>query len=347
MLPPTCLRLALAVAFASASVAALPAARAVDVPTLSLSSTSVAPDTDLIVSGQDWTPNLPVQLQLQTQGANEATTSSPVNGDGTFGATFHIPADTAVGSNRLLACQGCDPVEPGGRFAGIDIQIIPPVRLVRTLRLVPSSAAAGEAITASGEGWDPQDGEVRLFPEVSAVCDPGRVVAAAMPDPSFAFSAQGTVPVMTPGTHVFMAAQCFGSKAAFSKSASFTIAAAATIGSTTTTPSTSPTPSTTIPSTTGSSGTSAAGRDTSLWRPLAPFGWIVAAIVAAAIAVAIGRIARRRPGHDERRPQVTSRISYRPSQPARIHERLPTIRHDTRLLTRERHGTATSTEERR
>ena len=62
---------------------------------------------------------------------------------------------------------GLRPVEPGGVFAGIDVQI-----LARTLRLDPSSGAAGEVVAASGEGWNSDNGDVPLFTADSAVCDP-------------------------------------------------------------------------------------------------------------------------------------------------------------------------------
>lgn len=341
------LRAALAVAFVVTSCATVMIARAVAAPTLT-SAASAAAGSELAVSGANWSPKQgPVFLRLGTQRPDQALQGPRVDGDSAFSTAFPVPAYAADGPNQLVICQrpGCDPAAPDGPFAAADVRII-----ARTLTLDPSTAAAGAVMTASGKGWNSDDGDVHLFTKDTAFCDPNLVVAVVGPV-AFASGVSATVPPDAPGTYEFMAAQCIGSKVVYPAFATFTIAPTTPSSTGPTSHSVTPPFGTTLTSAAGSTppiATSVTGATSasSVSHRFPPAGWLVATIVVA-LAVITTRALSRRPRHGGPAPDIRAQIAYRPSPAAAVHEVVPPARHDIRLLAHEWRSAATSKEERR
>ena len=334
---------ALVAAILVAGAATTSRAGALAEPTLTLSESSVVAGEDIVVSGAGWP--FPEDVRLQLEESQSATphggpVASAVLADGTFSdATVPVPPDTPPGPYRLVACQACDDVDPGAPFAERELTVR---ALTPTLRLDPASAAAGEQIAASGDAWDPDGGPVFLFAAESAECTTASALASGQPS---AFAITATVPADDPGEYRFMAAQCIGSKVVSRAFASFTITPI------------EPTTTSSSPSSTSSDPVSPAsnGESTGAQPPQALsgerrewLGWLVLAVIVAAVLGALAfRLASRRPDHGRQPPQVSARVAYRPTLPPTVRETTPADRHDVRLLTDEQSGPAISTEERR
>jgi hypothetical protein len=319
-----------------------------------------------------------VHVYLDPPPGSAATADPPVRPDGTFDTKLRVPYGAPFGPYRLIACQICDPVEPGSFFADSRVQVMASV-----LTLSPPSAAAGDVATASGEAWNPDLGEVYLFAAESTFCDRTAALATAMPDKSFVFSVALTVPPSRPGPYQFMAAQCDGGEVIARALAPFTITPPRSIASTTPSRSGSTSPSTSL-STSSASSTSSANSTSvatshaastpptsaavtsppsrptppapaSTTVPLTPtsskerytqLGWIVLAVLSTAFAVLATRFLVRGRWHAGRPPVVDAQLDYRPACAPEVAETLPKDRHDIRLLTSERYGSVLSTEER-
>jgi hypothetical protein len=337
---------AVAAACLVAATVAIPPARALTEPALTLAASSVVAGHNIVVSGAGWSPPLgKVRLQLEPfQTPPGEPVDIPVLPDGTFsGATVPVPLDTPQGAYRLAACEACGEVDSS---LSADQQL---TVLAHTLELDPTSAAAGEHVIAAGEAWNPEGGPVYLFAAGSPVCDQA-VLASGTPDDSFAFSIQATVPARKPGEYRFMAAQCIGSKAVTRAFAPFTITNSSGAGTTPGSASIS-TPGSAAPTSRGGSptagSTSVQLAHTSLSRHYRQFGLLPLAVIAVALVGFALRFATRRPRHSGRQPNVTAAVAYRPAPPPLIHEATPHDRREIHLLTGERYGPVTSTEEQR
>lgn len=71
----------------------------------------------------------------------------------------------------------------------------------------PDSAPVGEAVAATGSGWDPSVGDVSIFAEEAEVADPSAALVTATPDADGSFSVALPVPDMPAGTYAFVACQ--------------------------------------------------------------------------------------------------------------------------------------------
>ena len=333
-----------------AGAVAIPPARARAEPRLTLATSAVVAGQAIVVSGEGWSSRLG-EVRLELEDAATGTpfgqpVVSPVLDGGTFsGVTVHLPVATLPGSYLLAACQACGDVD-FSLAADHQLTVLAP-----TLQLDPRSAAAGEQVTASGEGWNPEEGPVYLFAAESPVCDKPAALGFGTPNNSFPFAieiVEVTVPAREPGEYRFMAAQCIGSKVAANASKTFTI----------TPPGTTATNSSGSTATSGSSTTNGGGSPSGGSSSLQPghasashfgqFGWLTLAVVAVLLAGVALAFAIRRPAHGGGPPlDVTAAVAYRPAPPPLVHETTPRDRLEIRMHTDERYGPGTSTEEQR
>jgi hypothetical protein len=330
MRPPSRLCAVIVAGFLVAGSAAMSSARAAPDPTLA--ATPVPADTDLAVTGEHWPFSAAVHLELNAPGAKPVD-SPPPDSAGSFRAALHVPIGTTPGTYLLSACQLCDPIDGNGAGTQINVDV-----LAATVTFDPSSAAAGDPVTAIGEGWSTTR-EVFLFTAESSTCDQHAAFATATPDGSFAFSVSTTVPSSQPGAYEFMAAQCEGSKVVVSALESFSIRPKAPTTSASTIP-------TTPPVTTTPPGRTSTGH-ASVRQHVGPLGWLVLAIATAALMVIATQFLSHRQGHGGRPPKVRAQLDYRPAPAPEVGEVPPFVRHGIRLLTEERYGPVISTEERR
>jgi hypothetical protein len=121
-------------------------------PTITLDPTEGAPGTEVTVTGSGWIPGDTVFIHFAVAG-NEVAQAT-VGDDGSFTATFTVPADAEIGEQLVIA-------------GNLDVsrQTDAPFRVPEsteqpscpepTVTLSASSGKAGDTITIQGKGWLP------------------------------------------------------------------------------------------------------------------------------------------------------------------------------------------------
>jgi hypothetical protein len=196
----------------------------VEDPLLSITPSIGSPGETVGAAGSGW---------LQSKGtvmifADRSEISSPEKSlasvepgaDGVFVTSFPVP-DREPADHLFIACQDC-----GNGAYPLDIApfTITAVQFVKPqLSLTPARGAPGETVTASGSGWIPEGGQIRVFANRSAMSDPASALATANPNADGVFSTPLRVPLKEPATYRFVACQACGEPHQLAARAVFTI----------------------------------------------------------------------------------------------------------------------------
>jgi hypothetical protein len=173
-------------------------------PTVSVEPDTAVPGGSVVVSGEHWDPaNGPISLfaDLPNVPPDQAIATLSADESGHFEYELEIRG-SASGRHDVTACQRCgepDAIEKTTSFEVAAVGAAP------TFRLRPSSGVAGNRVQATGEGWDPGGGRVRIFVDPTGAGDEPEATARVRPDGTFGVPLE--VPRLDEGSYTVVACQ--------------------------------------------------------------------------------------------------------------------------------------------